>query len=112
MTIIGGGAVGCEFAHIFSSFDVKVSIVEQLSHLMPTEDEDISSTLEREFKKKGIKVYTNKKVDTILRDDANVKVTLSDGNELKSDKLLIAAGRRFNTSGLGIEKTEIIINNS
>jgi len=109
LTIIGGGAVGCEFAHIFSSFDVKVSIVEQLSHLMPTEDEDISSTLEREFKKKGIKVYTNKKVDTILKDDANVKVTLSDGNELKSDKLLIATGRRFNTSGLGIEKTEIKI---
>ena len=109
LTIIGGGAVGCEFAHIFSSFGVKVSIVEQLSHLTPSEDEDISSTLEREFKKKGIKVYTNKKVAKVLKDNTNIKVTLSDGNELKSDKLLIAAGRRFNTSGLGIENSGIKI---
>ena len=109
LTIIGGGAVGCEFAHIFSSFGVKVSIVEQLSHLTPLEDEDISSTLEREFKKKGIKVYTNKKVAQVLKDNTNIKVTLSDGNELKSDKLLIAAGRRFNTSGLEIENSGIKI---
>jgi dihydrolipoamide dehydrogenase len=118
LTIIGGGAVGCEFAHIFNSFGVRVNIVEQLAHLMPTEDDDISATLEREFKKKGIKAYTNKKVDKVLKENDDIKITLSDGNELKSDKLLIAAGRKYNTSGLGIgnsgiklgEKGNILVN--
>ncbi|HLA48376.1 MAG TPA: dihydrolipoyl dehydrogenase [Nitrospinota bacterium] len=107
LTIIGGGAVGCEFAYIFNSFGVKVNIVEQLSHLIPLEDEDISATLEREFKKKGIKVHTNKKVEKIFKDNTNLKITLSDNNEIKSDKLLIAIGRRFNTSGFGIENLRI-----
>lgn len=107
LTIIGGGAVGCEFAHIFSSFGVKVSITELMPHLIPLEDEDISSILEREFKKKDIKMFLGKRVEKVLKAEGQVKVVLSDGSEIESDRLLLAAGRGFNTTGLGIEKVGI-----
>ncbi|MEK6591342.1 MAG: dihydrolipoyl dehydrogenase [Nitrospinota bacterium] len=103
MTIIGGGAVGCEFAHIFNSFGVKVTIIELMSHLIPFADEDISNVLEREFKKRGVNIYLEKEVKGISRGERQVKVVLSDGFEIESERLLMAAGRRFNTSELGIE---------
>lgn len=107
LTIIGGGPVGCEFAHIFSSFGVRVSIIEQMPHIVPLEDEDISSLLEREFKKKGVKIILNKSVEKVSKEDGQIKTTLSDGVEIKSEKLLIATGRKFNSAGFGIENTDI-----
>jgi len=107
LTIIGGGAVGCEFTHIFNSLGVKVNIIELLPHLIPLEDEDISSTLEREFKKKGVKIFLGRRVEKVLKVDGHVKVVLSDGIEIESDRLLLSAGRRFNTAGFGIENTGV-----
>jgi dihydrolipoamide dehydrogenase len=109
LAIIGGGAVGCEFAHIFSSFGVKVSIIELMTHLIPLEDEDISSTIEREFKKKGIKIFLGKRVEGVSKGEGKVKIVLSDAVEIESEKLLLAAGRKFNTAGLGIENTGVKI---
>ncbi|MBI3600842.1 MAG: dihydrolipoyl dehydrogenase [Nitrospinae bacterium] len=107
LTIIGGGAVGCEFAHIFNSFGVKVNIIELMPHLIPLEDEDISCTLEREFKKKGIKIFLGKRVERVLKGEGEVKIVLSDGIEIESERLLLSVGRRFNTAGLGIENTGV-----
>jgi dihydrolipoamide dehydrogenase len=107
LTIIGGGAVGCEFAHIFNSLGVKINLVEQLAHLIPSADEEISSILERELKKGGIKIHLNKKVEGISQVDDHVKIILSDDIEIDSEMLLVATGRRFNTEGFGIENTGI-----
>lgn len=88
LIIIGGGVIGCEFASIFRSFGSEITIIEAMPRLLPNEDEDISRKLEQVFKKRGIKVLTDTKIDKID----------------KGDKALVCVGRSPNSKGLGIEK--------
>src|SRR5438128_8155811 len=77
MLVIGAGAVGCEFASIFSRFGTKVTIVEVMPQLLPIEDEEISKEFTRIFKKKGIEVFTEAKVESCEVSDAGVKTTIT-----------------------------------
>src|SRR5260370_33315846 len=77
MLVIGAGAVGCEFASIFSRFGTKTTIVEVMPNLLPLEDEEISKEFARLFKKKGIEVYTDAKVQSATASDSGVKVVVS-----------------------------------
>src|SRR4029077_4961381 len=74
MLVIGAGAVGCEFASIFARFGTKVTIVEVMPLLLPIEDEEISKEFTRVFKKKGIEVLTDAKVESADVGDGGVKV--------------------------------------
>lgn len=87
LIIVGGGVIGCEFASLFRSFGSEITIIEALPQLLPNEDEEIARKLERIFKKRGIKVLTNTKIDKID----------------KNDTALISVGRSPNSKGLGIE---------
>lgn len=87
--IIGSGAIGTEWARIFAALDKKVTVVELESRLLPLADGDVSKRLERLFKKSGIKFYTGTKVENI----STKSVTLSDGQVLTPDIVLVAAGR-------------------
>jgi len=87
LIIVGGGVIGCEFASIFTTFGSEITIVEMMSQLLPNEDEEISRKIEQGFKKRGIKVLTNTKIERIE----------------KGDKALICVGRSPNSKGLGIE---------
>ena len=89
LLIIGSGAIGVEWARIFSAFDCEVTVVEAADRLLPAADTDISKRLERLFKKSKIKFYTGAKVDSI---DDRV-VTLSNLQILTPDIILCAAGR-------------------
>src|SRR5438477_951129 len=77
MLVIGAGAVGCEFASIFSRFGTKTTIVEVMPQLLPLEDEEVAKEFTRNFKKKGIDVYTDSKVDAAEVSDKGVKVTVT-----------------------------------
>lgn len=111
MVVIGSGAVGCEFASMFNRFGTKVTLVEMLPRIVPLEDEEVSKELARVFKKKGIRVETGARADSIRPCDGGVQVTLTLANgtkeEIKADKVLVGVGRRPVTDGLGLENTRV-----
>ncbi len=87
--IVGSGAIGIEWARIFSNFGVEVSLVELAEHLIPLADIDVSKRIERIFKQNKIKFYLNDCIDNIN----NRKVTLKSGTLIEPDFVLIAVGR-------------------
>jgi len=112
MLVIGAGAVGCEFASIFSRFGTKVTIVEVMPQLLPIEDEEVSKEFTRIFKKKGIEVFTEAKVDACEVSDAGVKTTITFKGKQQTfdtDLVLSATGRRAVTENCGLEKTKVQI---
>jgi dihydrolipoamide dehydrogenase len=110
MLVIGAGAVGCEFASIFSRFGTKVTIVEVMPQLLPIEDDEIAKEFTRIFKKKGIDVFTEAKVESAEPGDAGVKVVVSTKGKQQTfevDLVLSATGRRAVTENCGLEKTKV-----
>lgn len=110
MLVIGAGAVGCEFASIFSRFGTKTTIVEVLPQLLPIEDEEISKEFTRLFKKKGIDVYTDAKVESCEVSESGVKTTVSAKGKqqvIETELVLSATGRRAVTENCGLEKTKV-----
>ena len=105
--IIGGGAVGVEFASIFNRFGTKVTLFEMLPRLVPVEDEEISKELERVFRKTGIRCETGAKVENIERTASGVKfsVALANGKreDMETESLLVAVGRKPRTDNIGLE---------
>ena len=108
MVIVGCGAVGVEFASIYKSFGVDVTLIEVLPRLVPVEDEEVSKELLRSFKKKGINCFVGTKVDKIQKTKDGVSVLFTPEGEkqqkLEADKVLIAVGRGPNTEKIGLEK--------
>ena len=85
--VIGSGAIGVEFATIWKSYGVDVTIVEMLPRIVPLEDEEISKELEKEFKKRGIKTMVGHKVESVEATKTGVKVKVSarwQGNDPRS----------------------------
>ncbi len=89
IVIIGSGAIGIEWARIFSAFEVDVTIVEMAEHLLPLADIEVSKRVERIFKAKKIKTYLSNSVEKI----ENRKVYLTSGDVLEPELVLLAAGR-------------------
>lgn len=110
MLVIGAGAVGCEFASIFSRFGTKTTIVEVMPQLLPLEDEEIAKEFGRLFKKKGIDVYTDAKVESAEVQDKGVKVVVTTKGKQQTfdvEVVLSATGRRPVTENCGLEKTKV-----
>jgi dihydrolipoamide dehydrogenase len=110
LVVVGAGAVGVEFASIYNSFGTEVTILEMLPRIVPLEDEEISAELERAFRKKGIKIFTEAKVESVKKDAKGAGVTFLDKSgkteTLAAEKILIAVGRKPNTENIGLEKTK------
>lgn len=110
IVIVGGGAIGVEFAYIYKMYGVDVTIVEMLPRLVPNEDEDISAQLERAFKRARIEFMTGAGVTGVDTSGTGVKVTVEkDGaaQTLECDKVLVAIGVQPNVEGLGLETVGI-----
>ncbi len=107
LIIIGAGVIGCEFACIFREFGSEVTLLELMPRAVSTEDEEISGILEKELKKKKIKLLTSVKAKAAVVTNGGVKVTLEDGRDLEAERLLVSIGRAFNTEGLGLEELGI-----
>jgi dihydrolipoamide dehydrogenase len=110
MIVVGAGAVGVEFASIFRTFGTEVTILEALPRVVPLEDEEISPELEKAFKKKGIRIETESKVEAVKKDAHGATVTFKDktgkSQTISAEKVLIAVGRRPLTENIGLEKTK------
>ena len=106
MVIIGAGAIGVEFAYFYNSLGTEVTIVEMLDHILPIEDQEISKTLERTFKKAGIKIHTASKVEHVKKQKTAVDVTISKNGKketIKGEKALMAIGIQGNVENLNLE---------
>ena len=105
--ILGAGAIGCEFASVWSSFGAKVTIVEALPHLVPVEEESSSKLLERAFRKRGIAQQLGVRFAAATPTDDGVQVTLDNGTVLEAEILLVAIGRGPVSADLGYEQVGV-----
>ena len=108
--IVGAGAIGMEFATIWNSYGVPVTVVEMMDRIMPNEDPEVSDTLEKAINKHGIKTLTKTRVTKVekLKTKLNVTVEGPEGKEkISADQVLLAASFVPNTDNLGLEKTGV-----
>ena len=109
--IIGGGAIGVEFAYAYNSFGVETTVVEMMNRLLPEMDEELGQELERALKRKKIKVLTQTRYKGNHREDGSIRLTVEDqkGGEsnLFAQQALVAVGRGPLTEDLGLEKLGI-----
>ena len=101
--IVGGGVEGCEFACLFSGLGSQVTLVEMMPTVLSMEDEDTVAILTREFKKRKVRLYLNATIQDWKSTADGIHSTLSTGESVIADKMLISVGRRMNSGGLGLE---------
>ncbi|MBR8702494.1 Dihydrolipoyl dehydrogenase [Porphyromonas levii] len=101
--IVGGGVIGMEFVSVYNSFGVEVTVVEMLPKILGPMDGAISSQLQEEYEKRGVKFYLNTKV--VAASATGLTIELSDGTkqELEGERILVSAGRRPVLNGFGLE---------
>jgi len=107
LIVIGCGAVGVEFASMFARFGSRVTLIEILPRIVPLEDEEISRELAASFKRQGIAVYVDSRVERVTKADAGVEVLArtSGGKTetFRADKILMAVGRKPLSEKIGLE---------
>ncbi|EEP70987.1 dihydrolipoamide dehydrogenase [Micromonospora sp. ATCC 39149] len=102
--VLGGGVIGVEFASVWKSFGVDVTIVEALPRLVAAEDEESSKALERAFRKRQIKFKVGKPFEKVEKTENGVRVTIAGGETVEAELLLVAVGRGPRTADLGYEE--------
>ena len=105
--VIGGGAIGCEFASMLSDLGCEVTLLEALPKLLPGCDADVVDVVVRSFKKRGMTVRTGVTVEGHERSSGQVTVKLGDGESVTVDTVVVSVGRRPLTDGLGLEDTKV-----
>ena len=111
--IVGGGAVGVEFASMVADVGVKVTLLEYLPQIVPLEDAEVGKVLERSFTKRGITVMTNARFDPAAVKVAKTGVAVTVGPEgkepaeLHAELMLVATGRAANIEDIGLETTKV-----
>jgi len=104
LLIVGAGVIGSEFAFIYRTFGAEVTIAEMTPHALSTEDEELSAIMEREFKKAKIRLLLNVKVVSVAKGiDGMMTAVLSNGQEIKTEAILVSIGRHVNSENLGLE---------
>lgn len=105
--IIGAGAIGCEFACLFSTLGTKVTLVEMMSRPLPLEDEEISDIFSRELKKRHIVLRMETRVSSLAKKNGTITARFEEGESVVVERVLVATGRKKNTDGLGLENIGI-----
>jgi dihydrolipoamide dehydrogenase len=107
--IIGGGAIGCEFASMLAEVGAQVTVLEALPKILPGCDRDVTQMVERSFKKRNIEVRTGVNVTGHEPSDGSTVVQIEGGEPVKTDVVVISVGRRPNTDDLGLDGTAVRI---
>lgn len=111
LVVVGGGAVGCEYASIFAALGVEVTLVDNAPRLLPFMDAEVSDLLAETFRGYGMRVLLRAGRAAIARDAGGLRATLASGEVLRPERVLFAAGRVGNTGkldlpGVGVETDE------
>lgn len=101
--VLGGGPIGCELGQVLARFGVNVTIIEAADRLLPGEEPEASEALTAAFEAEGFTVNSGVPVTRVESADGAIAVTLAGGAVITGSKLLVAAGRRVDLSGLGLE---------
>lgn len=103
VAIIGGGAIGCEFADVFAQFGTDVTVIEGADRLVPNEEPEASAQLREAFRGAGIEVLTGTEVRRVSAEGDGVLLETSTGGTVSAERLLVATGRRPNLPDLGLD---------
>ncbi|MDB2613738.1 dihydrolipoyl dehydrogenase [Chlamydiales bacterium] len=102
--IIGGGVIGSEFASLYNALEVEVVLLEMMPEILPLEPKNVSMTLTRSFKKKGIIIHAGSVVETVEKTEKGITVKLGNGETIDGDIAIVAIGRKMNTDKIGLDK--------
>ncbi|MFM9279050.1 dihydrolipoyl dehydrogenase [Paenibacillus jiagnxiensis] len=114
--IVGGGVIGVEWASMLNDFGVEVTVVETADRLIPLEDEEISRELQRLLTKRGVKILTGSQVlpESLGKDEEGIQIDVrreTETSTLTASQLLLSVGRQANVENIGLENTDIRIEN-
>lgn len=107
MAIVGGGVIGCEMADFLSALGVEVHVIEMQPRILPQEDETAARTLERALTKRGVVLHCGVSATAATQENGGWTITLSNGEQVKTEKILAAIGRSVDLRGLGLENIGI-----
>jgi NAD(P) transhydrogenase len=109
LVVLGGGAAGCEYASVFATLGVRVTLVDRHEQLLRALDAEAAGVLAECFNAIGIRVLTGVDAARVERRDDVLVATLSDGREIAAEKVLVTAGRRASVSSLGLEEAGVAV---
>jgi dihydrolipoamide dehydrogenase len=110
MAVVGAGPIGVELGTALSSLGVTTYLVEIKERVLPTFDPDVSAVIHKYLRKVGVEVFTSSKAKVLEKGDGGVKLRIiqeGGGRDVVVDKVIVAAGRKYNTSGLGLERVGV-----
>jgi dihydrolipoyl dehydrogenase len=107
VVVIGGGAIGCEFASMFADLGSHATVLEALPKLLPGCDKDAVEVVAKSFKRRGIDVHTGVKVEGHTPNGNQTKVAFGDGESVTVDAVVVSVGRRPYSDGLDLEGTSV-----
>jgi len=103
LAVIGGGPIGCELAQVMAAFGAEVTVIEAADRLIAIEEPEASEMLTQAFEAEGITVLTGVHIDEVRHADDEFTIVLEEDRTVVADRLLVAAGRRTNLAGIGLE---------
>ncbi|NPA96793.1 MAG: NAD(P)/FAD-dependent oxidoreductase [Crenarchaeota archaeon] len=107
IAIVGAGAIGTEIASILASLGAEVHLIELMDRILPTMDRDVSRVLAWHLRRLGVKIHTSTTVTKVSRGSDGVELTLSSGERISVERVLVAIGRVPNTKDLGLETAKV-----
>lgn len=110
LLIIGGGYIGLEFAQMFARIGTKVSVINHSEKIVAREDDDIIELLQKKLEEEGVIFHLNAFPEKAVKENGEVNLTLKNGETLKAEKILVAAGRIPNSDNLGLEAAKVKVN--
>ncbi len=114
LIVMGGGPIGIELSAAFSRLNVDVTVVEMLDRVLPREDRELADRLAERLKSEGLKILTSAKAVKVSKSSGKIRLSVEEKGvrkEIEADAILIAAGRKPNTEGLGLENAGVRYNN-
>ncbi|MFF2273402.1 NAD(P)H-quinone dehydrogenase [Agromyces sp. NPDC058136] len=107
LIVVGSGVTGAEFASAYRALGAKVTLISSRDQVLPGEDADAASVIEKVFKRNGVKVLNKSRAESVVRDGDSVVATLSDGREVRGTHCLMAVGSVPNTREIGLEQAGV-----
>lgn len=107
IVVIGGGAIGMEFAYVWANYGVDVTILEMMPHLLPNEEPEVSEVVEKAYKKLNINFHTGTRVQTVNKSADGVAVTLEDGSTIDADQVMLAINFQPNIENIGLDSAGV-----
>ncbi len=107
--IVGGGAIGAEFAYVYSSYGVGVTMVEALPRILPQEDEEVSKEVTRQFERRRIAIKAGSLIQRSERGVAGWRLHLESGETVEAEMVLTATGVQANLENVGLEEMGVVV---